>query len=74
MHDNEIEPTYEEPGYKVSIEWIRELPNGNVITIYDWKEYRKLEKTEEVEFHIGGKSKMDTLEAKEYLAHADINF
>lgn len=41
---------------KVNFEWCLETDNGNVFTIYDWKEYRPIELDEEIEFHIGGKS------------------
>lgn len=42
---------------KVNIEWIGELNDGSVFTIYDWKEYRVIGYDEEIEFHIGAKSK-----------------
>jgi hypothetical protein len=41
---------------KVNVEWICELSDGTVFTIYDWKEYRPLEYDEEIEFHIGAKN------------------
>jgi len=52
---------------KVSVEWVCETQEGYVVTIYDWKEYRTLGKDEMVEFHIGGKNKFQTLEAKDEL-------
>ena len=36
------------------LEWIMETDSGDVFTIYDWKEYRILEETEIIEWHIGG--------------------
>ena len=39
---------------KVNFEWIMETDSGDVFTIYDWKEYRILEETEIIEWHIGG--------------------
>ena len=44
---------------KVNVEW-EVITNGTVGTIYDWKEYRRLEGDDVVEFHIGGHSKSDT--------------
>jgi hypothetical protein len=50
---------------KVNIEWVLEDENGNVVTIYDWKEYRKIGMDEKIEWHIGGMSKKITDNAKE---------
>jgi hypothetical protein len=52
---------------KVNIEWVCETENGDVVTIYDWKEYRVLELDEVIEFHLGGHSKMHTFDGKEEL-------
>ena len=41
---------------KVNFEWIMETDSGDVFTIYDWKEYRILEETEIIEWHIGAHS------------------
>ena len=49
---------------KVNIEWELEDEEGNVVTIYDWKEYRKIGMDEKIEWHIGGMSKMITYYAK----------
>lgn len=38
---------------KVNFEWIMETNEGEVFTIYDWKEYRVLEEDEIIEWHIG---------------------
>jgi hypothetical protein len=48
---------------KVNFEWNMELDSGDVFTIYDWKEYRILDKNEPIEFHIGGHSGNDTKRA-----------
>ena len=50
---------------KVNIEWELEDEEGNVVTIYDWKEYRKIGMDEKIEWHIGGMSKEITDNAKE---------
>ena len=38
---------------KVNIDFVLETENGDVFTIYDWKEYRPIDLDEEIEFHIG---------------------
>jgi hypothetical protein len=52
---------------KVNVEWICENAVGEVVTIYDWKEGRRLGLDEEVEFHLGGDNKMATLIGREEL-------
>lgn len=42
--------------YKTNFEWDCETEDGEVFSIYDWKEYRKLDLDEEIEFHIGSHS------------------
>jgi hypothetical protein len=61
------EPTYNDNTGedKVNIEWELEDENGNVVTVYDWKEYRKIGMDEKIEWHIGGMSKEITDNAKE---------
>ena len=68
---NKLTQLLGEPSYydnsgddKVNVEWDCEIENGNVVTIYDWKEYRPIGKDENIEFHIGGLSKIDTIDAK----------
>lgn len=39
---------------KVNFDFTLETEDGEVFTIYDWKEYRPLEMDEVVEWHIGG--------------------
>ena len=38
---------------KVNFEWECETEEGDVFTIYDWKEYREIDETETIHFHIG---------------------
>jgi hypothetical protein len=60
------EPTYviNDGEDKVNIEWELEDDNEDVVTIYDWKEYRKIGYDEQIEWHIGGMSKNITDNAK----------
>jgi len=48
---------------KVNFEWNMETDNGDIFTVYDWKEYRTIETDEEIEWHIGGCSSAITFEA-----------
>lgn len=52
---------------KVNFEWICETKNGTIFTIYDWKEYRRIRLDEEIEWHIGGMSSLDTIKARQEL-------
>jgi hypothetical protein len=38
---------------KVNFEWKMETEDGEVFTIYDWKEYRVIDEDELIEWHIG---------------------
>jgi len=42
---------------KVNFEWEMETEDGEVFTIYDWKEYRMIDVDEYVVWHIGAKDK-----------------
>jgi len=71
---NELTRVLGEPSYtgdfsedKVTVEWVCERENGDVITIYDWKEYRWIDKNEKIEFHLGGHSQLSTFNGKEDL-------
>ena len=55
---------------KVNYEWVFETDNGDVFTIYDWKEYRSLDNDEIIEWHIGGKNKEITETAKKEIVEA----
>jgi hypothetical protein len=48
---------------KINFEWRMELEDGTVFTVYDYKEYRKLDLDEIIEFHIGGFNAHDTEKA-----------
>jgi hypothetical protein len=37
-----------------------ETEDGEVFTVYDWKEYRQLDENEDIEWHIGGRSGLTT--------------
>jgi hypothetical protein len=45
---------------KVNFEWEMETNDGDVFTVYDWKEYRSLNENEMIEWHIGGMSRSIT--------------
>ena len=45
---------------KVNFDWIMETEDGEVFTVYDWKEYRQLDENEDIEWHIGGRSGLTT--------------
>jgi hypothetical protein len=71
---NELTRVLGEPEYKgndgedkVNFEWECERENGDVITIYDWKNYRSIGLDEEIEFHLGGRSQLITFNGKEDL-------
>lgn len=55
---------------KVNFEWTMETDNGNVFTVYDWKEYRPIEEDEIIEWHVGGVSRFVTQEALKEIAGA----
>jgi hypothetical protein len=42
---------------KCQMSFILETEDGDVFTIYDWKEYRMLGSDEVVQFHIGARSR-----------------
>lgn len=48
---------------KTNFEWIMETDNGDVFTVYDWKEYRVLDENEILEWHIGGHDENVTIQA-----------
>jgi hypothetical protein len=52
---------------KVTVEWTCETKDGDVFTIYDWKEYRFFDEDDIIEFHIGGHSEEITKRALEEL-------
>ena len=42
---------------KFNFEWTLETNEGDVFSIYDWKEYRELDLNEQIEWHIGSHSR-----------------
>jgi hypothetical protein len=58
LGEPEFEENYGED--KVNYEWVMETSNGDVFTVYDWKEYRPLLDDETIEWHIGGKNRTVT--------------
>lgn len=52
---------------KVQHEWEMELENGDVFTVYDWKEYRQYSNDDVIEWHIGGHNRTITERAKQQL-------
>lgn len=48
---------------KTNFDWTCELNDGQVFTIYDWKEYRPLKLDEIIEWHIGGDNHIVTEQA-----------
>jgi hypothetical protein len=66
------EPEYEpnDGEDKVNFEWVLETDNGDVFTVYDWKEYRSLNENEMIEWHIGGFDKPTTEQAKREIREA----
>jgi len=66
-------PTFKEPPEKVSIGWEMETEDGEVFTIYDWKEYSKPAArfpNRKVNFHIGARDEKSSLKAQEELLKA----
>lgn len=49
---------------KVNFMWVCELEDGNVFTIYDWKEYRSIDENDTIEFNIGAKSSWESIDAE----------
>ena len=55
---------------KCNFDWTMETEDGTIFTVYDWKEYRPLKEDEEVEWHVGGYSGMNTEKALNEIADA----
>ena len=55
---------------KVNFVWDMETDEGEVFTIYDWKEYRVLRSDEIVTWHIGAKSKSVSNDAEREILKA----
>jgi hypothetical protein len=55
---------------KVNFDWVLENEDGDVFTVYDWKEYRPLEEDEMIVWHIGGSSEAVTQKAVKEIVEA----
>jgi hypothetical protein len=66
------EPEYEpnDGKDKVNFEWMLETNDGDVFTVYDWKEGRPLSESEMIKWHIGGYNKTATEQAKSEIKKA----
>jgi hypothetical protein len=66
------EPEYEpnDGEDKINFEWVLETDNGDVFTVYDWKEYRTLSESDMIEWHIGGFNRTATEQAKSEIIEA----
>ena len=74
---NDLTKVLGEPQYdanhgtdKINLEWMMELNDGSVFTVYDYKEYRVLDKREIIEWHIGGLNGLVTERAKGFIKEA----
>lgn len=74
---NELRHILGEPAYeqndgedKVNMEWYMQMPDGNMFTVYDYKEYKPLQPNDRVEWHIGGHDRFSTHLAKTLLEEA----
>ena len=66
------EPDYEGNNIeaKTNFEWNYQTSDGDVFTVYDWKEYKVLDEHEIIEFHIGGNNRAVTEQAKNEMYEA----
>lgn len=55
---------------KTNFEWFMETNDGDVFTVYDWKEYRSINENEIIEWHIGGHKSEVTEQAKREIREA----
>ena len=74
---NELRHILGEPAYeqndgtdKVNMEWYIQMNDGNMFTVYDYKEYKPLHPNGRVEWHIGGHDRFSTHLAKTLLEEA----
>ena len=60
------EPTIQDNtgDYKTNFDWHLQISSGDVFTVYDYKEYRKLNLDETIEWHVGAFSRDVASEAK----------
>lgn len=52
---------------KVNYSWDLETNEGDVVTLYTWKEYKPIDTDEEIIFHIGGMARNHTILGKQEL-------
>lgn len=52
---------------KTNFDFEFETKSGTIFTVYDWKEYKKLNMHENISFHIGAYSIRDAVIGREYL-------
>jgi len=66
------EPTFEDNNGKdkINMEWYVQMHDGNMFTVYDYKEHRALRPNERIEWHIGGHDRFSTHLAKTLLEEA----
>ena len=66
------EPDYEhsDGSDKTNIEWEMETESGEVFTVYDWKEYRRISEHETIEWHIGSISTAISWQAQDEILEA----
>ena len=74
---NDLTKVLGEPQYdanhgtdKINFEWTMELNDGSVFTVYDYKEYRVLDKREIIGWHVGGLNGLVTERAKGFIKEA----
>lgn len=48
---------------KTNFDWTMVTEDETVFTVYDWKEYRELKEDEQIEWHVGGHSRLATEKA-----------
>lgn len=60
-------PSRESGDGKVTMDFVAQLDNGGVFTVYDWKYGRPIGMDETIEWHIGGHSLKDTEQAEKEL-------
>lgn len=50
---------------KTNFDFTLQTESGEVFTIYDWKEYRRLEMDEVVKWHIGASNEATSIEGRD---------
>jgi hypothetical protein len=55
---------YQSGDGKVQYQWILEMENDDIITIYDYKEYRSIDENEIISWHIGSHNKQSSMNAR----------